>query len=75
MNNPCIDCTNKVVDEYGLFCDLACGKHTAYINYQAGIKEVVEWINNNYTYFPRFNEISLPNKEYQSKLKSWNISE
>ena len=46
MNNPCVGCPRKVEDEYGLFCDMACGKHTAYVNYQAGIKEAVEFINN-----------------------------
>jgi len=47
MNNPCIDCPSKEEDTYGLLCDLSCGKHTAYVNYQAGMKEVVEWVEAN----------------------------
>uniref|UniRef100_A0A6M3L442 Uncharacterized protein n=1 Tax=viral metagenome TaxID=1070528 RepID=A0A6M3L442_9ZZZZ len=40
MNNPCIDCPSKEEDTYGLLCDLSCGKHTAYVNYQAGMNEL-----------------------------------
>ena len=43
MKDPCRDCKRKIEDDYGLFCDLACGKHTAWVNYQAGREEVVEW--------------------------------
>jgi len=43
---PCIGCPNMQVDKYGYFCDIACGKRTAWLNqmegYQAGIREVVE---------------------------------
>ncbi len=60
MNNPCTDCSDKVEDEYGLLCDLSCGKHTVYINYQSGIKEVVGWI-----------KINLPD-EYGS-IKEWSV--
>jgi len=33
---PCIECPNKKIDDYGYFCDLACGKRTAWLNYKAG---------------------------------------
>ncbi len=41
MKNPCINCPNKVGDEYGLLCDLPCGGYSAYINRQEGIEEAV----------------------------------
>jgi len=68
MNNSCINCPDKVEDKYGLFCDLVCGKYTAYINYQAGIKEVVEWCNNN---FEPTIPMTLDYRKWQSKLKEW----
>jgi hypothetical protein len=35
---PCDDCSaeHKLVDEYGYFCDLSCGKRTAWINKEIG---------------------------------------
>lgn len=42
--DPCINCDNKVSDDYGYLCDLACGKRTAWLNYQAGQQSVMEWI-------------------------------
>ena len=42
MKNPCENCDRKQEDEYGLLCDLACGGYTAWLNYQAGIKEAIE---------------------------------
>lgn len=40
--NPCDGCPQKVEDIYGLFCDLACGKHSAYINKEAGADAILE---------------------------------
>ncbi len=45
---PCIECPRKVVDTYGYFCDLACGKRTAWLNYRAGVKEVIDWLQKTY---------------------------
>ncbi len=42
--NKCIDCPNKNIDKYGWLCDISCGEHFAWLNYQEGIKEVWEWI-------------------------------
>lgn len=42
--NPCIDCPNKQEDIYGLICDLACGKHTAWLNFEAGADAMLEGI-------------------------------
>ena len=39
---PCIGCPDMNLDEYGYLCDLACGKRTAWLNHQAGMKEMVE---------------------------------
>jgi len=44
MNNPCIDCPQKQEDGYGFLCDFACGKHSAYVYCQAGIREAIELI-------------------------------
>lgn len=40
--DPCKDCSNKVIDDYGYFCDLACGKHSAYLNKEAGADAMLE---------------------------------
>jgi len=66
--NPCIGCPDLQMDEYGYLCDLSCGKRTAWLNYMAGIREVVEWINTNIAdAFPYAKE------EWQAKLKEWGI--
>ncbi len=36
QKNPCDECARKSEDEYGLLCDLPCGRHTAYMNQEAG---------------------------------------
>lgn len=41
---PCVDCPDKVIDDYGYYCDLTCGIRTAWLNYLEGVKEMVEWI-------------------------------
>ncbi len=43
---PCIGCPNKVIDEWGYFCGLSCGKRIAWLNYMEGIKEVVKDLTN-----------------------------
>jgi len=43
MLDPCENCKEKTVDEYGLYCDIFCGLATAYSNHQAGVREVVEF--------------------------------
>lgn len=43
MKDPCVDCPDNNIDEWGFLCNLGCGKRTAWVNYQAGVKEVVEW--------------------------------
>lgn len=40
--NPCIECPNKVEDEYGLVCDLACGLFTKYAYKEAGADAMLE---------------------------------
>lgn len=79
MKEPCIDCTNKQTDEYGYFCDLSCGKRTAWVNYQAGIKETVKWVNNYWTNVipPIVTQVSLNKfyKEWQSQMEDWGIND
>ena len=40
--DPCADCSNKRVDEYGYLCDLGCGGRTAYLNKLAGADAMLE---------------------------------
>lgn len=40
--NPCENCPDKQEDKYGLLCDLACGKHTAYLNREVGADAMLE---------------------------------
>ena len=44
MDDPCVNCKERQEDSYGLFCDISCGKATAYANYQWGVKSVFAWI-------------------------------
>lgn len=39
---PCDDCPEKQDDIYGRFCDLACGKWTAWKNHEAGADAMLE---------------------------------
>lgn len=81
MKDPCIDCPALRVDEYGYICDLACGKHTAWINHQAGIKEVVKWIGQEHMVVrPDKNSISqfapyyiIATQELEDKIKEWGL--
>ena len=40
--NPCDDCPDKNEDQWGLFCDIACGEHTAWLNHEAGANAILE---------------------------------
>ena len=39
---PCDDCLLKQGDEYGLICDLSCGKYSAWANKEAGAAAMLE---------------------------------
>lgn len=39
---PCDNCKRKTEDEWGLVCDLACGQHTMWVNYEAGADAMLE---------------------------------
>jgi hypothetical protein len=45
--DPCKDCPKKEVDDWGLVCDLACGKASAHDNYKSGAKDMLKYINDN----------------------------
>ncbi len=34
--DPCNECDQKLEDNYGLLCDLSCGKASQYQNFEAG---------------------------------------
>ncbi len=41
---PCDDCQDKNDDAYGRFCDLACGKWTAWNNHEAGADQILTYL-------------------------------
>lgn len=41
---PCDECDRKVIDDYGYFCDLACGERTAWLNREAGADAILKAI-------------------------------
>ena len=45
--SKCDKCTTKQVDDYGFLCDLSCGEHAAYLNFEAGadamLKSIIKW--------------------------------
>jgi len=65
MKDPCVDCDKKQEDEYGLYCDLSCGKATAYANYQWGVKSVLLWIRRHDLIKPDDNSITRFEPFYQ----------
>ena len=76
MINPCESCPNKQEDIYGLLCDLSCGKHSMYVNYQAGIKEALDWFKSHkvgYDLVYLKHQYELTSEEWQSKLKEWGL--
>jgi hypothetical protein len=50
---PCDGCANKVEDEYGLVCDLSCGKHSAWRNREAGADAMLTALKMNGVRFNR----------------------
>lgn len=43
---PCDECDGKVIDDYGYFCDLACGERTAWLNREAGADAILKALRN-----------------------------
>ena len=73
---PCVDCPDKVIDNYGYYCDIACEKRSAWLNYRAGIKEVVEWIRSHQLIKPDDDSLTRFEPFYQieeAELKEWGI--
>ena len=75
MKNPCEYCTSKREDEWGLICDISCGKHSAYKNYQVGIKEVVDFVlaHKETSLFNKHGNIYIDPDELDAKLNEWDI--
>ena len=65
MDDPCIGCKEKQEDEYGLFCDLACGKATSYASYQWGFKSAIKWIRSHQLIKPDEDSITRFEPFYQ----------
>lgn len=42
--NSCNSCDRKVEDEYGLLCDISCGKYSAFVNFETGADAMLEAI-------------------------------
>ncbi len=49
LTDPCKDCLNRIEDDWGLVCDLSCGKAAQYTIVQATLKAVgkdlEEWLS------------------------------
>jgi hypothetical protein len=76
MKDPCKDClsVNKFVDDYGYLCDLHCGKHSAYLNHQEGVKEVIDWIKTHQLIEPDKDSLTKFEPYYMieaKELKEW----
>jgi len=56
-------------------CQPYCHRTQAEISFNAGIKEVVDWINSNRGESIEWPVFTIEMADWQSKLKSWNISE
>ena len=69
MKEPCIDCPYKNVDKWGYLCDIHCGKRSAWLNHQEGIREAVEWFRKQ-GYLVRKPDDDSP---LGKKLKEWGI--
>ena len=39
---PCDDCPDKIIDDYGYFCNIVCQKRTHWICREAGADAVLE---------------------------------
>ncbi len=69
--DPCVGCPDRQEDSYGFVCDIACGKHSAYVNWLAGVKTVVEWIEKHKGEEDFY--IVIAQDEWQEQLKKWGI--
>jgi len=71
---PCINCPDKVIDNYGYYCDIACGGYSAWLNYREGIKEAVARIRSHQLIKPDGDSITRFEPFYQieeAELKEW----
>uniref|UniRef100_A0A6M3LB61 Uncharacterized protein n=1 Tax=viral metagenome TaxID=1070528 RepID=A0A6M3LB61_9ZZZZ len=75
MKEPCIDCPDKMIDDYGYLCDLSCGKRSMWTNYMAGVKEVVDWIDEHsrMSYERDEGEVAFSHVQWHTKLKEWGL--
>lgn len=46
INDPCRDCKNKEIDEWGYVCDFWCHKRSEYLSYMEGYKDAKEEVKN-----------------------------
>ena len=53
--------------------DRTISDEQAKISWDAGIREVIEWIENNNTYSDRYDTISIDNRDWGDQLKQWGI--
>jgi len=77
MNDPCEGCAGRQEDEYGLYCDLSCGKATAYANYQWGVKTMMAWIRTHQIIKPDDDSLTRFEPFYQieeRELCEWSVA-
>ncbi len=55
--------------EGAIFKDIAEAQAKA--TWDAAIREVVDWVENNNHYSDRYDTISIDNREWEAKLKEW----
>jgi len=72
---PCDDCPDKEEDNYGMLCDLACGKHSAWINFEAGADAMhigdVTWIKEHLTLLTKDNRTGVVSGWLTSTMADW----
>jgi hypothetical protein len=56
---PCLNCPDKEVDEYGYLCDIACGKRTAWINFTAGRQQAFKEVGEKIIILEKWGQINV----------------
>jgi len=66
--NPCDGCKDKEEDEYGLYCNIVCGKATAHASYEAGADAILKSLLDNgvFTYGHHTPDVPLIDAPYVS---------
>ena len=68
--NPdhCKDCPDKMIDDYGMLCDLSCGKYSAYRNRENGADKLWKSVCD---YIAELSKDERDDKMFRVKLFLW----